>query len=81
MSLKWIVCKERESQRWFVAGQTDWYEETYYPNGFSGRAKKRRVQKGYVIPKPEHISPFIEASAVVEANTESEAQCLISSWK
>jgi len=75
--VKFIAIKERESQRWTIAGMTEWGEETDY----SGRrAKKRRVQKSWVIPKPENVSPFIEQHKIVEANTIEEARCLISSW-
>ena len=79
--MKWIVIKERESQRWTVAGQTEWRTEEYYPQVWSRRMKKRRVQKGYVYPRPEHVSPFIEAHSVIDASTIEEATCLISSWR
>ena len=78
---KWIVVKERETQRWIVVGLTEYYSDTYYPNGFARRAKKRQQQRSWVIPKPEHVSPFIEAHKVIEANTLEDVQCLISNWK
>jgi hypothetical protein len=77
---KWIAVKERESQQWFIAGQTEWYQEEYLPPG-RRRYQKRAVQKTWVFPKPEHVSPFIEAHKVVDAATKEEAECLISSWR
>jgi len=78
--MKWVACKERESQRWFIAGQPEWYTQEYYKESWSRRASKRRVQKSYVIPRPEHVSPFVECHQIIEANTREDAECLISSW-
>ena len=78
--MKFIAVKERESQRWFIAGTTQWSAEKYYPPG-RVRQKVRNVQKSWVYPKPEHVSPFIERHEIVEAANIEEAQCLISNWK
>ena len=78
--MKWVVVKERESQAWFVARPTEWQTEEYYPKPWSRRSKKRRVQKGWIFPKPEYTSPFIEKHAIIEAATKEEAECLISNW-
>jgi hypothetical protein len=77
--VKWLIVKERESQQWYVLGPTKWETELYYPPGKS-RMKKRAVQRSWVYPKPEHVSPFIEAHKVIDAHTEEEARCMISSW-
>lgn len=78
--MKWVVVKERESQRWFVAHTTVWRMQEYFPKPWSKKTKKRQIQVDWVIPRPENISPFIECHKIIEANTKEEAQCLISSW-
>ena len=78
---KWIAVKERESQRWFIVGEPEWYYEEYYARITDRKRKKRRVQKSYVTPKPEHASPFIEAHKIVEAASKEEAAWLVSNWK
>jgi len=72
--MKWIAVKERESQQWKIVGPTAYYYEG------KGR-KKKIVHYSWVIPVPEHISPFIEAHKVIDANTKEEALCQILNLK
>ena len=62
--MKFVVVKERETQRWHVVGPTEWRTEEYYPYTWSKRTEKRGVQKTYIYPSPETVSPFIEAHKV-----------------
>lgn len=70
----WLAIKERESQVWKLKGPTESYVEKI------GRKKERRY-KSWVIPKPEHVSPFIETHIIIKADTQEEAECQISSLK
>lgn len=76
--MNFIAVKERESQRWFITGRTEQYQTTEHTGK---RTRKIWKYKTWVIPFPEHVSPFIETHKIVEAATLEEAQCLISNWK
>ncbi len=72
--MKWLVIKERESQQWVLVGPTKTYEEKV------GR-KVTYHYKSWVIPVPEHISPFVECHKIIQAKNREDAQCQILNLK
>lgn len=62
----YLFIKERESQRWYLSCEL--------PRGrFKDGRKIRFILRKWILPKPEAVSPFIEAHKIIQAESEAEA--------
>jgi hypothetical protein len=64
----------RDTNEWRVLGQMSWKRD--YRTDYSGRRAKKiwfTRQDDWIIPKPEHVSPFVKGHRIVEAVSAEEA--------
>lgn len=62
----WLFIKERESQKWLLWGELP-------KERIKEGRKVRYVQRRWIYPKPENVSPFIECHKIIDAESEEEA--------
>lgn len=74
--MKFVYVQDSESGEWRYAHPVPHiWRDTYTPGG---RKKGRRSeQPNYIYPIPEHISAFVKAHRIVEAETPEEGLCQI----
>jgi len=62
----YLFIKERESQEWILHSELR-------RESFKDGRKTRYILKTSIYPKPEAVSPFIEAHKIIKAESEEEA--------
>jgi len=62
----YLFIKERESQHWCLWGELS-------RDRFKDGRKVRSILRKWIYPKPESVSPFIEAHKIIQAETKEEA--------
>lgn len=62
----YLFLKERESQNWF-------FSHILPRDRFKDGRKVKYLVQTYIYPKPENVSPFIEAHKIIKAESEEEA--------
>ena len=69
--MKFIIVKERESQKWFPVGLIG-----HFQIGGTKRNPKYAERRS-VYPKPEDVSAFIESHKIIEAKNKEDAKCQV----
>jgi len=62
----YLFVKERESQKWYLWGELSHIR-------FKDGRKVRYILRNSIFPKPENVSPFIEAHKIIKAESKEEA--------
>jgi hypothetical protein len=62
----YLFIKERESQKWYLWGELP-------RDRFKDGRKIRCILRKWIFPKPESVSPFIEAHKIIQAESKEEA--------